>query len=146
MKELQQELAKIKPEIEKEMAKVKFELENIKPEIEKEMAKVKLEMEKLKPELEKEMANVKVELEKAKVDIEKAKAEVKEFKSFVDRLDKDGLINKNETYSIKHKDGELIINGKKVSGQVYSKYRDFLQKHKKFAIEKSADDFDIDMD
>jgi len=110
------------------------------------MAKVKLDMEKLKPELEKQLTNVKVELKKTKVDIEKSKAEVKEIKGFIDRLDKDGLINKNETYSIKYKDGELIINGKKVSGEIYSKYRDFLQKHKKFSIEKSADDFDIDMD
>jgi len=35
MKEVQQELAKIKPEIDREMAKTRLELENIKPEIEK---------------------------------------------------------------------------------------------------------------
>jgi hypothetical protein len=78
--------------------------------------------------------------------MEKAKAEMKEYKSFVDGLDKDGLIKKSEGYSIKHKDGELIINGKKASNETYTKYRDFLEKHKKFTIEKNDDDFNIDID
>ena len=33
-------------------------------------------------------------MEKAKVGLEKAKAEMKEYKEFVDGLEKDGLINK----------------------------------------------------
>jgi hypothetical protein len=61
-------------------------------------------------------------------------------------LDNDGLINKKEGYTLKHKDGDLFINGKKASEQTYSKYRNFLENHKKFNIEKSDDDFDIDMD
>jgi uncharacterized protein YPO0396 len=146
MKELQDELAKIGPEIQKEMAKVKIDLEKMQPELQKEMAKVKEELEKIGPEIQKEMANAKEELGKAKVEIEKAKAEIKEYKEFVDGLDKDGLINKKENYSVKHKDGELTINGKKASSDVYSKYKSFLEKHKKFSIEKDGDDFDIDMD
>jgi uncharacterized protein YPO0396 len=146
MKELQEELAKIGPELQKEMAKVKIEMENIRPEMEKEMKKVKEELARIQPEIEKEMANAKEELGKAKVEIEKAKAEIKEYKEFVDGLDRDGLINKKENYSIKYKDGELTINGKKASSDVTSKYKSFLDKHKKFSIDKTADDFDIDMD
>ena len=85
-------------------------------------------------------------LQKAKVEIEKAKAEIKEYKDFVNGLESDGLINKKEGYTLKHKDGELFINGKKASEQTYNKYRNFLDKHKKFSIEKDDDDFDIDMD
>jgi hypothetical protein len=103
------------------------------------MKKVQEEMKEMGPKIQKEM-------EKAKVEIEKAKREMKEYKEFVDGLESDGLINKKEGYTIKHKDGELIINGKKVSEQVYSKYRSFLEKHKKFNIEKSNDDFNIDTD
>ncbi len=47
-------------------------------------------------------------MEKAKEKIEKAKAEMNEYKEFVDGLEKDGLINNKEDYTIKHKDGELI--------------------------------------
>jgi hypothetical protein len=93
----------------------------------------------LKPRIEQDLA-------KAKVEIEKAKTELKEYKVFVDGLDKDGVIKKNEPYTIKHKDGELLINGKKASADTYNKYRAFLEKHPSFSIDKDEDDFDIDMD
>jgi hypothetical protein len=146
MKEV--DMGKIQKEIQEFMAKVDWEkmnkeMEEVKKvdweKIEKEMAKVKEEMEKIGPQVEKEM-------QKAKVEIEKAKAEMKEYKSFVDGLEKDGLIKKSEGYSIKHKDGELIINGKKVSNETCLKYRSFLEKHPKFDIKKTDDDFDLDID
>jgi chromosome segregation ATPase len=125
--------AKIQKEVQESLAKVDWD--NIKAEMEK----VKLEIKDIGPKIQKEM-------EKAKVEIEKAKAEMKELKGFVDGLDNDGLINKKEAYTIKHKDGELFINGKKASEQTYNKYRNFLEKHKKFNIEKEDDDFDVDID
>lgn len=130
--------------------KIKKELDVVKnvdmAKVEEQMKEVQEEMKKLQPQLEKQMAEVKIEMEKAKVAMEKAKAEMKEYKDFVDGLDKDGLINKKESYTLQHENGVLTINGKKASEQVYNKYRAFLQKHKKFEINKSADDFDIDVD
>ena len=143
MKEL--DVAKIQKEIQESMSKVnwdemKAEMEKVKnidmKKIDEEMKKVQEELKELQPKLEKELG-------KAKVEIEKAKTEIKEFKGFVDGLEKDGLISKKEGYTLKHKEGELFINGKKASEQTYSKYRDFLEKHKKFSIEKSDDDFNI---
>ena len=86
--------------------------------IDAEMKKLEIEMKDLGPKIEKEM-------EKAKVEIEKAKVEMKEYKSFVDGLEKDGLINKKEGYTIQHKNGELIINGKKQPADVYSTNTEF---------------------
>ena len=100
------------------------------------MKKAKDQMEKIKPQIEEEM-------KKAKGEIEKAKMEMQEYKEFVDGLDKDGLINKKENYSLEHKNGELIINGKKASAETYTKYRSFLEKHKNFNIKKTDDDFNI---
>ncbi len=100
------------------------------------MKKMEIEMKGLGPKIEKEMEN-------AKASIEKAKVEMREYKSFVDGLEKDGLINKKEGYSIQHKNGELIINGKKQPADVYNKYRAFLKNHEKFTIKKSDDDFNI---
>ena len=97
------------------------------------------ELKRIKPELEKN-------LERAKDGIEKAKKELKEYKSFIDGLEEDGLINKKEEYTIKHRNGELIINGKVQPETVYNKYRNFLEKHKTLTIEKSDDDFNIDVD
>jgi len=140
--------AKIQQEVQASMQKIdwdkmKTEFDKAKQvdmsKVEAEMKKVQEEMKELGPKLEKEM-------EKTKIEMEKAKKEMKEYKEFVDGLQADGLINKKEVYSIKHKDGELIVNGKKVSEQVYSKYRSFLEKHKKFDIEKNNDDFNIHID
>ena len=103
------------------------------------MKKLSEEMKELGPKLEKEM-------QKAKVEIEKAKVEIKEYKEFVTGLESDGLINKKEGYTLKHKSGELFINDKKASEQTYNKYRPFLEKHKKFNFKKDDDDFNIDMD
>ncbi|HQV61745.1 MAG TPA: hypothetical protein PLG08_13265 [Chitinophagaceae bacterium] len=141
-------MAKIQQEVQASLAKVdwdkmKTELDKVKDidmkKLEAEMNKVKEEMKDLGPKMEKE-------LQKAKVEIEKAKAEIKEYKEFVNGLESDGLINKKEGYTLKHKDGELFINGKKATEQTYNKYRNFLDKHKKFSIKKDDDDFDIDMD
>lgn len=147
-KEVQESVAKIDwDKMKKEMEEVKnIDYSKMQAEMKEEMKKVEEELKNIRPQIEKEMGNVKIELEKAKVEIEKAKAEMKEYKAFVDGLDKDGLINKKEKYTIRHEDGVLTINGKKASDQVYSKYRSFLDKHKKFNIDKSDDDFDIDID
>lgn len=146
LKEIDSE--KIQQEIKKAMSEINWDetrksIDNTKKidlkEMEKGLDKARKEIEKIGPTLKEELA-------KAQVEIEKAKAEIKEYKVFVDGLDKDGLIKKSESYTIEHKDGELLINGKKASDATYKKYRSFLDKHKKFNIEKSEDDFDIDMD
>lgn len=154
-KEVQESLAKIdwdkiKAELEEvkkvdldkiqiEMEKVREEMKELGPRLEIEMEKVRAEMKELGPKLE-------IEMKKAKEEIEKAKVEIKEYKEFVDGLEKDGLLNKKEPYTIKHKDGELTVNGKKVTSAIYSKYRSFLEKHKSFSIEKEKDDFNLDID
>ena len=141
--------AKIQKELKESLAAVDWEEMNqqIKEQIEEvkkidmskvdaEMKKLEIEMKGIGPKIEKEMAN-------AKASIEKAKAEMKEYKGFVDGLEKDGLINKKEGYTIQHKNGDLIINGKKQPVDVYNKYGGFLKKHEKFTIKKSDDDFNI---
>ncbi|HEY5967684.1 MAG TPA: hypothetical protein VIU35_06880 [Chitinophagaceae bacterium] len=168
-KEIERSMAKIDfPNIEKEMANAmkefdatkiqkevqesmqKIEWDKMKIEFDKvkdiDMKKMQLDMEKMQAELSKIGPEIEKSLENAKVEIEKAKIEMKEYKEFVDGLERDGLINKKEEYTIKHDNGELIINGKKASDSTYKKYKPFLDKRKKFTIEKSDDDFNIDID
>lgn len=139
---------KIKQQIRESMEKVDWD--NIKEEMKKvkdiDMKKMQEEMEKAREEMKEIQPRIEKEMEKARTEIEKAKVEIRAYKEFVDGLDKDGLINKKEGYTLKHKEGELFINGKKAPESVYNKYRAFLEKHKQFSIDKSDDDFDIDMD
>lgn len=152
-KEIQESLAKIdmdkmKMEIDASLSKIdwekmKEELSRVK---ETDMRKLEVDMKKLESELAKIGPEIKKSMEKAKVEIEKTKAAMKEYNEFVDSLEKDGLLKRSEGYSVKHKDGELFINGKKASDATYKKYRKFLDKHKNFNIKKNDDDFNIDID
>ncbi len=146
MKEV--DMVNIQKEVQESLAKVDWD--NIKQEMNKikdiDLKKLEVDMKKLGEEMKELGPKMEKEMQKAKIEIEKAKVEIKEYKVFVDGLENDGLINKKEGYTLKHKDGELLINGKKVSDQTYSKYRSFLEKHKKFNIEKTDEDFDINID
>jgi hypothetical protein len=155
---------KIQKEIKESMAKIdwekmksdfnesmnKIEWDKMKAELSKvrevDMKNFQQEMDKMQKELSKIGPEIEKSLEKAKVEIEKAKDEIKEYKEFVDGLEKDGLLKKSEAYTLKHKDRELLINGKKASDATYSKYKKFLEKHKEFNIKKTDDDFDLDID
>jgi len=146
MKEVDE--AKIEQEIKESLARIDFE--EMKEELEKvqkiDMAEIEAGLAKARKELEKAGPQIEKELKKAKLEIEKAKVEMKEYKSFVDGLANDGLIDKKTGYTIQHKDGKLTINDKEASTKTYNKYRSFLDKHKKFRIEKDLDDFDLDTD
>lgn len=65
-------------------------------------------------------------MEKASEGIEAAKVELKRYKDFVNDLDKDGLINKDNGYRLEWKnDGSLYINGKKQPKEVSDKYHKY---------------------
>ena len=141
--------AKIEKDVKESLASVDWEKMNkqLKEQMEEvkkiDMSKLDLDMKKLEIEMKGLGPKIEKEMQNAKASIEKAKAEMKEYKSFVDGLEKDGLINKKEGYTIEHKNGELIINGKKQPAGIYNKYESFLKKHIKFTIKKSDDDFNI---
>ena len=127
----QVDMAKIKMDIDKAMKDVDMEKINEQmkeamkqidmTKLDADLKKLEIEMKGLGPKIEKEMEN-------AKASIEKAKVEMKEYKSFVDGLEKDGLINKKEGYTIQHKNGELIINGKKQPDSIRDKYKSNFKK------------------
>lgn len=137
MKEVDME--KIQTEMQASIAKIDFEKMNKELEKAKAVDFEKLEsgMKKLRPEIEKSM-------KEAHKSIEKAKEELKVYKSLIDGLDKDGLINKKENYTIEYKNGALTINGKKQPATATDKYQQLLKGHKDFTIKKDADDFNIE--
>ena len=71
---------------------------------------------------------------------------VREYKEFIDGLEKDGVLDTDKEYTIVHKDGKLIVNGKEVSSSVYNKYKSFLEKHKKLNIRQSENSLNLGND
>jgi hypothetical protein len=130
--------AKIKVDMDAAMSKI--DMEKVKKEMERikatDFKKIEADLKNLKPELEKQM-------KEAHENIEKAKVEIKEYKNFVDGLEKDGLINKKEGYTIEIKKETLVINGKEQPAAVFNKYRAFLEKHANTTIKKNDNDFNI---
>lgn len=123
-----------------DMEKMKNELTSIKElKLDEQLKIAQEELKKVEPELRKNMEEVKVK-------IEKVKADLRLYKELVDGLDSDGLINKNEPYTIRHKNGKLQINGKDASAETYRKYKKILDKKKEFVLEKTSDDFRINDD
>lgn len=138
MKEI--DAVKIKADMEGSMAKV--DVEKIKAEMERvkevDLKKMEEELKSIGPKIEQSM-------KEARESMEKAKKEMTAFKEFLDGLEKDGLINKNQPYKIEFENGELFINGKKQPAEVLNKYQGFLKDRKDFTIKKDKDDFNIDM-
>lgn len=136
MKDLDE--AKLKSELQASMAKADFE--KVRAELEKlktvELPKIEAQMKDIQPRIEESM-------KEAKKSMEKAKKEMQEYKSFIEGLEKDGLINRNENYKIEHEDGQLKIKGVVQPAGVYNKYRAFLERQKDFTITKDGDGFNI---
>lgn len=147
MKEVPDQIAKAMKEIDVQKIKsgmdasvAKIDMQKIKDEMERikdiDLKGVEENLKKIKPGIEKSM-------QQARESIEKAKKELLEYKNFIDGLDKDGLINKNEKYIIEYENGGLTINGKKQPEEIIKKYSRFLKDRKDFTIKKDKDDFTI---
>ena len=93
-------------------------------------------MEKIKPDMERAIAE-------AQRGIDRAKKEVRNYKDFIEALDRDGALNKKGEYTIEYKGGTLTVNGKQLQAKNYSR---FLQSEKDFTIKKSLESFDINGD
>lgn len=61
----------------------------------------------------------------------------------IDKLDHDGLINKNDNYTIEIKDQHLYINGKKQKDAILNKYFPDEKDAKSFTIRGSKNNTNI---
>lgn len=137
----QVDVQKIKADMNASLAKI--DMEKIKLELDK-MKDVDLKgmednLKKMRPDIEKSMQN-------AKESVERARKELLEHKAFIDGLDKDGLINKNDNYTIEYRNGELMINGKKQPAEVLKRYSGYLKDRRDFTIKKDEAGFNIEKD
>ena len=74
-------------------------------------------------------------MDKARIEVGKATAEMKGYQEMIYEMEKDGLLNTKEDYSIEYRSGELFINDKKQPQSVTDKYNKYFKK-KNIAIKK----------
>lgn len=112
-------------------------------DVKKELENAKKELAKVKDELKDQKLNMKKDLENARTEIDKAKAELKDYQEMIYDMEKAGLINTKEDYTIEYRSGDLFINDKKQPQEVADKYKKYVHK-KNIAIKKRDGKLNID--
>jgi DNA repair exonuclease SbcCD ATPase subunit len=92
------------------------------------MDKVKKEMKNAQEEMQKHKGDMKLDMDKMRKDLDKAKSELKGYQEMVYDMEKDGLLKTSSDYTIEFKNGDLIVNGSKLSSQQVSKYKKYFSK------------------
>jgi hypothetical protein len=105
------------------------------------MENAKREMAKAKVELQKQKGEFRKQMDKAKVEMQKAKEEMKGYQEMIYQIEKDGLLNTKEDYSIEYRSGDLFINDKKQPQAVTDKYKKYFKKN--IAIKKQDGKMEI---
>ena len=147
MEEVKKELNKAKIEIKNNFNETEFrkemdELKKIKlKDIEKEIEAARKEIEKAKISIDLDKDDLKVDLENAAKDIEAARIELKGYQEMIYDMEKEGLLDTKEDYSVSFNDGELSINGKKQPASVVSKYKKYFKNN--IRIEKKNGKMEI---
>jgi hypothetical protein len=147
--EIRQEIEKARQQVKEAMEKEEWK-ENMKEaqkisneEVKKALEHTKKELARVKEEMKQQKVDLKKELDKAKVEVDKAKEEVKGYQDMIYDMEKEGLLNTKEDYTIEYKDGDLIINGKKQPQDVADRYKKNFRK-KNIAIKKQDGQIHID--
>jgi hypothetical protein len=117
---------KMNNEVKLSLQEAKKEIEKIKMEdVKKQMEIAKLELKKSKSEIEK--INFEEIIKNANKEIVKAKDELKLTKAMFNEMEKEGLIDQKEGFSIEFKNKTLFINGKQQSDATREKYQKYIK-------------------
>jgi len=131
--QIARELSKAKLQVDQALEKANWQQEwknslNIQQEeIQKQMADAKKQMQKAEEDLKHQKFNFKKDLDKAKTDIDHAKEELKSYQEMIYDMEKDGLLDTKDDYSVEYKDGDLFVNGKKQPQEVTDKYKKYFK-------------------
>src|SRR6185436_17481512 len=93
------------------------------------------EIARVREDMKSQKLNFKIEMDKAREEVNKAKEEMKGYQEMIYEMEKEGLLNTKEDYSIEYKAGDLFINDKKQPQSVTDKYTPYFKK-KNIAIKK----------
>ncbi|MGZ5255629.1 MAG: hypothetical protein ACXWCT_14555, partial [Flavitalea sp.] len=92
-------------------------------------------MEKAKQEMKENKFDMENEIKNAKVEIENARKDLLGYQEMVYAMEEDGLLSTKQDYTIEHRNGEIIINGKPLNEASANKYKKYF-KNKDLVIKK----------
>ncbi|OQP47808.1 hypothetical protein A4H97_31075 [Niastella yeongjuensis] len=141
--DLKREIEKARREVENALRNEEWKQElkeaqrRSKDDVQKELDNAKKEMDRVKEELRNQKFDFKKDMDKAREEVDKAREEMKGYQELIYEMEKDGLLNTKEDYSIEYKSSDLFINDKKQPQSVTDKYSKYFKK-KNIAIKKQG--------
>jgi hypothetical protein len=147
--EIKQEIENARKEVENALRNEEWKEElkeaqrRSKDDVQKELENAKKEMARVREEMKHQKFDFKKDMDKAREEVGKAREEMKGYQEMIYEIEKDGLINTKEDYSIEYKSGDLFINDKKQPQSVTDKYNKYFKK-KNIAIKKRNGQLTID--
>lgn len=109
-------------------AELKEELSKMKAELAANKTKMAADIAKAKAEIKASKPKIKASLEKAKLDIEAARKEFEGYKAMIGQMQQNGLISDPKNYDIEWKNGELWINGKQQPAEIRERYKTYFKR------------------
>ncbi len=122
--------------------KLKVDMARTKKDWDKQKLKLEEQLKLAGGQMSENRLNMQQELQKAKVSVEKARAELQSYKSGIDEMEKNGLLNSREDYIIEFKNKELWINGVRQSQEAYDHYAPVFKKDN-LLIKKEKGNFSV---
>ncbi|GAA4460362.1 hypothetical protein GCM10023093_02860 [Nemorincola caseinilytica] len=128
----------IQAELKSAMAELKNELnmEDLGEDIRVEVKKAMADARRAQAEARREMADSRQMAAEARAEAAHARAmarngrlhsDTNDIETMLNKMQKDGLIDRNEKFKIEKENNELYINGQKQSGKVYEKYSRYME-------------------
>ncbi len=117
--------------IEAEMQLAKEKIEQAFQEVKKGMDKMELEkaIRQVEESIVQQKAKMKKQIIKAEAQLEKAKSQMGLLNKGLNLLEKDGLIEHNDSIKIDWEGNIMILNGKRQSKEISDRYRPFFKRH-----------------
>ncbi|MBZ5858294.1 coiled-coil domain-containing protein [Flavihumibacter profundi] len=137
VKKASMEISKVnEKELREQMAKMKLDLQKNKEVMAKEIARAKEEIRTNGP-------MIKASLNKAHQELLSTRKEFIGYKTMVGAMQNEGLITDPKNYDIEFSGGELIINGKKQPASVTDRYRSYFR-HDNIRLKNEEDNFKVE--
>jgi hypothetical protein len=103
-------------------------MEKSREQWQKEKVNIERELLEAKKEIINNKGTFQKELFKARDEMLKTKETLQAYKEMIIRMDKEGLLNNKDNYSIDYQEGSLLINGKKQSQETTDRYQSYFKK------------------
>ena len=121
-------MEKIRLQMEKAKKEQHLSQERHEEQVKKQIERAKKQIAEAKEKIRFDKLDIDKAIRSAEEGIKKAEVELKGYQEMIYAMEADGLLDTKKDYTIRYKDGKLIINGNEQPESVTNKYRKYFKK------------------